>query len=165
MSAFHIRTLQIEDAAQLLRFEIDNRAWFERHIEPRGDAFYSEAGVRAHIAEFLDAFARGTRHPCVIVDADGAVIGRANLKEIDHQAGAAEVGYRIAASHAGQGLATAAVRHLVALARAHWRLEHLHAYVLNANLASARVLEKCLFARAAAQEQDETNVTTYAFQL
>lgn len=163
MSAFHIRTLAKDDAARLLRFEFDNRAWFERHIEPRGDAFYSEAGVRAHIAEFLDAFAAGTRHPCVIVDGDGAVIGRANLKEIDRQAGGAEVGYRIAASHAGQGLATAAVRHLMALAREQWRLERLVAYVLPANLASARVLEKCAFARAAMQDDDAA--ITYAFSL
>lgn len=163
MSAFHIRTLAHDDAAPLLRFELDNRAWFERQIEPRGDVFYSAAGVRAHIAEFLDAFAAGTRHPCVIVDGNGAVIGRANLKAIDRQAGGAEVGYRIAASHAGQGLATAAVRHLVALARAQWRLERLYAHVLPANLASARVLEKCLFARAGAQHEDAP--ITYAFSL
>lgn len=163
MKAFHIRTLETDDAARLLRFELDNRAWFERHIEPRGDAFYSAAGVHAHIAEFLAAFAVGTRHPCVIVDGDGAVIGRANLKEIDCQAGGAEVGYRIAASHAGNGLATAAVLHLVALAREEWRLERLYAYVLPANLASARVLEKCAFARAAAQDEDAA--ITYAFSL
>lgn len=163
MSAFHIRNLAPGDGARLLRFELDNRAWFERHIEPRGDAFYSEEGVRAHIGEFLGAFAAGTRHPCVIVDADGVVIGRANLKEIDCHAGGAEVGYRIAASHAGQGLATAAVRHVVALAREVWRLERLYAYVLPANLASARVLEKCLFARAAVQDQDAA--VTYAFSL
>lgn len=147
MTAFHIRTLQADDAERLLRFEQDNRDWFERHIAPRAAAFYSPDGVRAHVRSFLGAHAKGTLHPCLIVDEDGAVIGRANLKDIDRHAGTAEVGYRIAASCTGQGAASAAVRHLVGLARTTWQLEQLLAYVGHRNAASARVLEKCRFTR------------------
>jgi ribosomal-protein-alanine N-acetyltransferase len=164
MSAFSIRTLRHDDVHALLQFERANRAWFETYIEPRGDAFYSEQGVRAHIDEFLAAFAAGTRHPCVIVGAGGAIVGRVNLKDIDKPAGSAEVGYRIAASHAGQGLATDGVRHLVALARTVWQLDYLQAYVLPKNLASARVLEKCLFVRES--EHDESaGILVIAFKL
>lgn len=145
MNAFHIRPLQPGDAARLLQFERDNRAWFERHIASRGAAFYSAQGVRGHIREFLDAHAAGTRHPCVILDDAGAIVGRANLKDIDRGAGCAEVGYRIAEACAGNGLATQAVRYLVGHARSGLQLKELVAYVAPANGASARVLEKCGF--------------------
>lgn len=151
MTLFHIRTLNRDDAERLLQFEQDNRRWFERHIEPRETAFYSAAGVRAHIDEFLAAHANGTRHPCVVVDGTGAIIGRANLKDIDRAAGTAEVGYRIAEAWAGQGVASAAVRHLVELARTAWGLRSLDACVAARNLASARVLEKCAFRPAPLQ--------------
>lgn len=119
------------------------RAWFETYIEPRGDGFYSAQGVRAHIDALLDAFVAGTHHPCVIMGESGgegesgAIPGRVNLKEIDRHAGTAEVGYRIAASQVGKGLATEAVRYLIALGRTEWQLECLQAYVLPKNLASA----------------------------
>jgi ribosomal-protein-alanine N-acetyltransferase len=145
MNAFHIRLLHAGDAGPLLRFEQDNRAWFEQHIAARGPAFYSAQGVDDHIREFLDAHAAGIRHPCVILDGAGAIVGRANLKDIDRRAGSAEVGYRIAKACAGHGLATQAVRYLVEQARSIWQLQQLVAYVAPANRASARVLEKCAF--------------------
>lgn len=145
MSGHRIRTLRPNDADRLLRFEAENRGWFEQHIEPRGDAFYSQDGVRAHIAQFLDAHAHGRMHPCVIVDTEGAILGRANLKDIDRHAGTAEVGYRIAATCVGRGVATEALWHLIELALSEWQLKQLCAYVRPANAASARVLEKCGF--------------------
>lgn len=169
MTAFQIRTLQPDDAVQLLHFEQANRHWFERHVEPRGDAFYSLEGVADHIREFLAAHADGTRHPCVIVDGQGAIVGRANLKEIDRLAGTAEVGYRIAASHVGMGLASRAVGHLVDVARVSWQLKHLHAFVADGNAASARVLQKSRFVPSVSHEQrsaaDDTPVLRYALSL
>jgi ribosomal-protein-alanine N-acetyltransferase len=100
-----------------------------------------------HIRTLQQDDANGTLHPCVILDENGAIIGRANLKDIDRRAGTAEVGYRIAESQAGKGLATGAVRYLVDLAHSSWQLKQLFAYVGNENKASARVLEKCLFTR------------------
>jgi ribosomal-protein-alanine N-acetyltransferase len=83
MNPVTIRTLQPDDAASLLRFELDNRHWFERHIEPRDADFYSPQGVAQHIGMYLSGFANGTWHPLIIADADGQIIGRANLKDID----------------------------------------------------------------------------------
>lgn len=147
MNAFHIRTLQRGDAGRLLQFEQDNRHWFEQHIAARDEAFYSPNGVREHIELFLDDYAKGSLDPCVIVGQDGALIGRANLRHIDRHAGTAEIGYRIAQAQVGMGLATAAVRYLIGLARSSWQLRQLHAYVAHKNMASARVLEKCMFTR------------------
>jgi len=150
MSTHTIRTLRLDDAAPLLAFERANRAWFERHIDRRPDDFYSVDGIQAHVAQFLDEHAQGRMHPCVIVDEHGELIGRANLKDIDGQAGTAEVGYRIGEQQAGKGLATAALRHLISLAQDEWRLASLCAYAIDGNAASIRVLERCGFVQGVA---------------
>jgi RimJ/RimL family protein N-acetyltransferase len=142
-----IRTLQPGDAQALLEFELANREWFERHIDPRPPQFYSPQGVASHIADYLERHAAGNWHPCVVLDQQGRIAGRANLKDIDRGAGRAEIGYRIAQSAAGKGLATAALQHLVSLASTHWRLKEVFAEVTADNEASARVLEKCGFVR------------------
>jgi RimJ/RimL family protein N-acetyltransferase len=142
-----IRTLQADDAPALLEFELANRDWFERHINPRPPGFYSLQGVASHIADYLERHAAGSWHPCVAVDAAGRIIGRANLKDIDRDAGSAEIGYRVAQYATGQGLATRALEHLVGLAANHWRLQEVFARVTVNNAASARVLAKCGFVR------------------
>lgn len=140
-----IRTLRADDTAALLAFEIANRAWFERHIEPREPAFYSAQGVEAHIAAYLSGHAAGTWHPFVLQDMAGRIVGRANLKDIDRAAGTAEIGYRIAQDACGQGLATLAVRHLVRAAISRWQLTQLVANVYADNVGSRKVLQRCGF--------------------
>ncbi|MFL1525090.1 GNAT family N-acetyltransferase [Pseudomonas sp. O230] len=145
MEPVTIRTLQSTDTEALLIFEKDNREWFERHIDARGAAFYSVRGVTEHIATYLSDYAAGTWHPFVIVDAGGKIVGRANLKDIDTSARSAEVGYRIAQSACGQGLATRAVNHLIEQAQVHWNLNQLIANVYADNIGSAKVLKRCGF--------------------
>lgn len=166
MNPIRIRTLRPDDADRLLQFERDNRAWFERHIAPRGDAFYSPDGVRDHILEFLAAHRAGRLHPCLLLGANDTVLGRVNLRNIDATGRSADVGYRIAESHAGRGLATLAVRHLIDLARSRWRLARLVADVAATNTASARVLDKCGFVRATrATRHAAGSVDAYRFVL
>ncbi len=141
------RDLQIEDVAKLLAFELANRAWFEKTVEGRHEAFYTTEGVAAHIRECLDGYACGILHPLVILDADGDIAGRANLRFIDPAAGCCEIGYRIAEPHCGKGWASASVRYMQQLAYGTWRLAFLQAYASIENPASARVLEKNGFVR------------------
>ena len=143
--AVAIRTLQVTDAPALLAFEAANRPWFEEHIAPRDADFYSQAGVAAHVAGYLADHAAGIWHPFVMEDADGNIVGRANLKDIDGTTRTAEVGYRIARDACGRGLATLALRHLIEQARTRWQLEQLFASVYADNLASRKVLERCGF--------------------
>ena len=152
MNDIIIKTLQTQDAAPLLQFELENRAWFEQHIAPRDEDFYTLQGVQRHIGHYLDGYANGTWHPCLLFDAGGRIVGRANLKDIDRNTASAEVGYRIARDAAGRGLATRALLHLVVLAQQQWRLQHLLAYVTDNNRASARVLNKCAFVQGAYQD-------------
>lgn len=139
-----IRSLQAGDSAALLHFELANRAWFERHIQPRDPAVYAPAGMDAHIAEFLAELAAGTLHPCVLLDGDGAIVGRANLKDIDRATGGAEIGYRVGQQQAGRGLASRAVAHLRTLAT-ELGLNHIDAIASTVNPASVRVLTRAGF--------------------
>ncbi|MBV5337837.1 MAG: GNAT family N-acetyltransferase, partial [Deltaproteobacteria bacterium] len=136
MGAVKIRTLQTTDAEILLKFELENREWFERHIEARDPAFYSLSGVTEHIAEYLSGFADGTWHPFVIEDSGGKIVGRANLKSINLSERSAEVGYRIAESACGRGLATLALSRLIQEAKLRWDLDRLVAEVHAGNIGS-----------------------------
>jgi len=142
-----IRTLSLADAPALLAFELANRDWFESQVDARAPDFYNLAGVTAHIIDYLARFSSGSLHPCLLVE-DGDIIGRCNLKDIDRIGGRAEVGYRIAASEIGRGLAGAALAHLMDLAYGRWELSGLDAHVTIANAASARVLERAGFTLA-----------------
>lgn len=157
MRPVRIRTLQSTDAEALLTFELNNREWFERHIDARGAAFYSVQGVTDHITAYLSDYAAGTWHPFVIEDDDGIIMGRANLKDIDSSARTAEVGYRIAQSACGQGLATQAVRHLIEEAQLRWNLKQLVANVYAENIASAKVLQRCGFLIEPVSRRDGTD--------
>jgi len=73
--------------------------------------------------------------------ATGALVGFVGLVHPDQQP-EAEVKYALARAHWGKGLATEAVRHLVACAGARFGLGEVIATVAPDNAASRRVLEK-----------------------
>jgi ribosomal-protein-alanine N-acetyltransferase len=76
---------------------------------------------------------------------DGKVVGAVSLKNISHSMGYGEIGYGIAESHHGKGIATAAVRLLVEKIFRETALRRLLACVHEENIASCRVLEKLGF--------------------
>jgi ribosomal-protein-alanine N-acetyltransferase len=129
----------------LLAFEIQNREWFESHIDARDPSFYSLQGVADHIESYLSDFALGAWHPFVIEDSSQRIVGRANLKSIDSSTGSAQVGYRIDQRACGQGLATLALRRLIQEARMRWGLAQLVAYAFKENAGSRKVLDRCGF--------------------
>lgn len=145
MSSFRVRELKSTDTQALLAFEIDNREWFETHIDARDPSFYSLQGVADHIEGYLADFAIGAWHPFVIVGSSETIVGRANLKSIDGFERSAEVGYRIAQRVCGQGLATLALKHLIQEAQVRWELRQLVAYVYEENVGSRKVLDRCGF--------------------
>lgn len=145
MKPFQIRELKSTDSQALLAFEMDNRQWFEAHIEARDPSFYSLTGVAEHIDSYLSGFADGVWHPFVIEDATGKIVGRANLKGIDSSLRSAEVGYRIDQRACGQGLATLALKHLIKVAQNRWGLTQLVGYAYPENTGSITVLGRCGF--------------------
>ncbi len=124
--------------AAVLAFETDNRDYFARSINDRGDAYFQQFSERHQ--EMLAEQEAGTGAFFVLVDEAGAVVGRFNLYDISE--GSARVGYRVAERVSGQGVATSGLRELCCIAREDIGLRLLAAATDVDNIASQRVLAK-----------------------
>ncbi|MEH1017649.1 GNAT family N-acetyltransferase [Micromonospora sp. CPCC 206060] len=136
-----LQQLDVRHAPALLRFEVENRAYFARSVPDRGDDYFT--GFAARHAELLAEQAAGLHRFHVLVNDDGAVLGRFNL--VDLADGAAELGFRVAERVAGRGVATDAVRRVCELARDGYGLRRLVASATLANLGSLAVLRRTGF--------------------
>ena len=107
---------------------------------------YPPGGAARHAERAGRARERGEAYAFAVVEREGgAVVGSCSLKHVDRTEGQAEVGYWIGVPFWGRGYATAAVRLAVAFAFDDLGLDRVVAEVLEANPASARVLEKVGF--------------------
>ncbi|QLQ38655.1 GNAT family N-acetyltransferase [Micromonospora robiginosa] len=137
----HLERLAAHHAPALLRFEQENRAYFARFVADRGDAYF--AGFADRHAALLDEQERGICHFHLLVDDDGAVLGRFNLFDVAD--GGAELGYRVAEHATGRGVARHGVRAVCDLARTEYGLRRLVASAALANPASLAVLRRAGF--------------------
>jgi [ribosomal protein S5]-alanine N-acetyltransferase len=131
-----LQLVRPDHARALLAFEQENRAYFAASVPDRGDAYF--AGFAERHCELLAWQADGTNFFHVLVEDDGAIVGRVNL--VRAADGSAELGFRIAERAAGRGLATAAVRQVCALAVAEYGLSALRAAARAENVGSRTVL-------------------------
>ncbi|MFF8847715.1 GNAT family N-acetyltransferase [Streptomyces sp. NPDC015127] len=136
-----VQRLRADHAPALLAFERENRAYFAASVPDRGDDYFARFDERH--AALLAEQATGLCHFHVLVEEDGRVLGRVNL--VDVADGGAELGYRIAESAAGRGLATAAVREVCARAAAEYGLSELRAATTVDNAGSRAVLARTGF--------------------
>ena len=136
-----LERLRADHEAALLEFELANREYFARSISDRGDDYFAEFAER-HRALIAEQNA-GICHFHVVLDDQGALIGRVNLMDV--QDASAELGYRIGEHAAGKGVATAAVEELCRLAAASYDLDALTARTTLDNLASRAVLTRTGF--------------------
>jgi ribosomal-protein-alanine N-acetyltransferase len=132
-----LERLRLDHASAVLAFEQENRAYFAASISDRGDAYFVEFAER-HRALLAEQDA-GTCHFHLVIE-DGEVLGRVNL--VDVADGSAELGFRIASKAAGQGLATAAVREVLALAATTYGLTTVRAAAAVVNTGSRKVLTR-----------------------
>ncbi|MGW3243455.1 GNAT family N-acetyltransferase [Streptomyces sp. NPDC001070] len=139
-----LERLRSDHAPALLEFERENRAYFAASIPDRGDDYFAQFGAR-HRALLAEQDA-GVCHFHVLVGGSGEVLGRVNV--VDVVDGAAELGYRIAESAAGRGLATAAVQEVCALAAGEYGLTTLWAVTTLDNAGSRTVLTRTGFVPA-----------------
>lgn len=145
-----LEPLRADHAAAILAFERDNRAYFATSISDRGNGFFDQFSARHR--DSLTEQDTGQSAFFLLVDDDGAVIGRFSLYDLHD--GSAKVGYRVAQRVAGHGVATAAVRELCELA-AGLGQQTLTAATSYANIASQRVLTKAGFVSAGAADPSE----------
>lgn len=138
-----LQLLRPDHLPALLTFERENRAYFAASIPDRGDAYFTDFDAR-HRLLFAEQEA-GMHYFHVLVTTGGEVLGRVNLVDVDVAEKAAVLGYRIAASAAGRGLATAGVRQVCALAATTYGLTTLRAVTTLDNAGSRTVLTRTGF--------------------
>ena len=148
-----LHPVEVADAADLLEFERLNRAYFERFIGSRGDAFYQLGEVRKALEKACQDRDEGKAYAYLVRIGD-EIAGRLNLTQVERQQFfCAHLGYRIGEAWAGRGVATAAVGQGVGLALNQHQLWRIEAIVSAFNAGSARVLEKNGFRRFGRSEQ------------
>ncbi|MFD1217621.1 GNAT family N-acetyltransferase [Microbulbifer celer] len=137
----NFEVLSTKHTSALLKFETENRLWFEKFIAARNPDFYTHPGVTEHITECLQLMRQKSMYPALMVT-NNELLGRFNLREIDHSRQSAMLGYRVAEKHKGKGVATKGVGKLLQISVQKLGLNTIRALVLDNNAASARVLLK-----------------------
>jgi RimJ/RimL family protein N-acetyltransferase len=97
---------------------------------------------RLWLQRYEDGRIDGTREGFAIVGADGEFLGLALAPHIDRRAREVELGYLVAPSARGRGVATAALRLLTEWAFAHLDAFRIALLISPANAASKRVAER-----------------------
>ncbi|MEZ9230989.1 GNAT family N-acetyltransferase [Vibrio amylolyticus] len=140
MPNVHLTLLSPSDHSELLHFEKINQRWFEATIPPRDAIFYTNRGAELHIEECLELYEKDEMLPMLIKDEKECIIGRINLHSLCLQSLSAHLGYRIAQSEIGKGVATKATKALLTFCQEKYSLSKLIAITATGNLASQRVL-------------------------
>ncbi len=114
------------------------------------------------VARALDQLSSGkSHHWCsnfyIVRSHDQTVVGTCGFKDVPHK-GVVEIGYSVAASCRGEGLATAAVSALLAYAFASDEVQQVLAQVNPGNVASSKVVAKLGFARVGNIAADDGEV-------
>ncbi|HWG64955.1 MAG TPA: GNAT family protein [Streptosporangiaceae bacterium] len=135
------RDLRVEDADDLASLQTENRAFLAPWDPERDDDFFTSEEQRRIIVRAQEEHEAGRMLPLAIVDEADRIVGRINLNGITRGAfQSASVGYWVSESHLGQGLATCALRDVVAVALGELGLHRLQAETLIHNVASQKVL-------------------------
>jgi ribosomal-protein-alanine N-acetyltransferase len=141
------RLATVDDAPALAAQLRANRTFLAPWEPDRSDLYFTDDGQRQVLADMLRQYASGSALPHVIL-ADGQVVGRIALTNIARgpfQSG--QLGYWVAESVNGRGVATAAVADLVRTAFGKLDLHRIEAGTLVHNAASQRVLQSNGFER------------------
>ena len=143
-----VTRLLVEDdapaVAELLR---ENRGFLAPWQPRRPDAWFTDAGQLAVAQRSLEDHSAGRGVPMVVLE-QGAVVGTISLQTVVRGAlQSCSVGYWLAESAQGRGLATAALREAVDVAFGELRLHRVQAETLLDNTRSQRVLERVGFVR------------------
>jgi ribosomal-protein-alanine N-acetyltransferase len=147
MAVVTTRLLTLGDAAELGALLAANREFLAPFEPFRAEDYFTADGQRACIEDVLRQTAAGTSLPHVIVE-DGRIIGRITLSGITRgPLQSASLGYWVAESANGRGVASAAVARMAKVAFDELGLHRLEAGTLVHNTASQRVLERNGFQR------------------
>jgi [ribosomal protein S5]-alanine N-acetyltransferase len=138
-----IRTVALDDAEAIAALRRGSRDYLAPWEPERGEASFTAAGVRETIEAALGRVEAGTAHAYAI-ELDGRVVGQIFLNSIVRGPyfRSCSVGYWIAQSAAGRGVATEAVRLAKRVAFEELELIRVQAETLLDNHASQKVLQR-----------------------
>jgi ribosomal-protein-alanine N-acetyltransferase len=141
-----IRALALDDVEALTALYRENREFLAPWQPLRPESYFTYAGQREAVDGLLAQQASGSAVPFVIVNGTGSVVGTFTVASIIRGAfQSCSVGYWLAESAQGQGLATAALRKAADLAFGELRLHRIQAETLTHNQRSQRVLQRVGF--------------------
>src|SRR5262245_43648620 len=137
-----IRLITRDDAPALVDLMRANRAFLAPWEPLRTDEFFTVEYQDTAIADWLEQYERGIVLPHVIVD-DGEIVGRITLNNIVRgPLQSAKVGFWVASSANGRGVAAAALAAIIPVAFDELRLHRLAAATLPHNVRAQRVLKR-----------------------
>lgn len=143
-----IEKLDAKDAEDLYKFELENRTFFEKMVQTRGDDYYNPEFFKKRHEALLEEQDHGSSYFYLIKDKDGSILGRINLVDIDKMQKIGNLGYRVGQAHAGKGIASKALK-LLLESITDEEIHQIKAKTTIDNIASQKVLEKNGFVRAA----------------
>ncbi|OPA76268.1 GNAT family N-acetyltransferase [Paenibacillus selenitireducens] len=158
-----IEILRTTDAEALLKFELENRAFFEEMVPTRGDDYYNPEIFNKRHEALLEEQAQGGSYFYLIKAQEGSILGRINLVDIDKSQKIGHLGYRVGQAHTGKGIAHQALKLLLETVTDKDILK-IHAQTTTNNIASQKVLEKNGFkSTETADEEFEMNGQKFKF--
>ncbi|WP_433473593.1 GNAT family N-acetyltransferase [Spirillospora sp. CA-142024] len=137
-----LRVVQMADAEALAALYRENRDYLRPWEPERDDAYFTVEGQRDNLHDLVGAYATGEMWPGVVL-VDGEMAGRITLNNILRgPLQSCFAGYWVARAHAGNGVATEALRQALDVAFGTLRLHRVEAFTRVDNHASQRVLER-----------------------
>jgi ribosomal-protein-alanine N-acetyltransferase len=142
------RLLVPDDALAIADVLRANRGFLAAWQPVRGEEYFTDDGQRQVVGTALEQHELGASVPLVILDEQARTVGMLTLQSIIRGFfQSCSVGYWLAESAQGQGLATAALREAADVAFRDLRLHRVQAETLTYNLRSQRVLARVGFVK------------------
>ncbi|HDR7517434.1 GNAT family N-acetyltransferase [Bacillus mobilis] len=152
----HIEQLMKHDAKDLFTFELTNKSFFETMVPNRGSQYYDFDYFQKLLDDLLIEQADGDSYFYLIRNEEKEIVGRINLVDIDTETRSSSLGYRVGEKFTKKGVASAAVKLVLDVAKNN-EINEILAKTTTNNLASQIVLEKSGFA-SYHNEADTTSI-------
>ncbi len=137
----YIEQLKKQDAKDLFTFELTNKSFFETMVPNRGSKYFEFEYFQKLLDDLLIEQADGDSYFYLIRNEEKEIVGRINLVDIDTETRISSLGYRVGEKFTKKGVATAAVKLILDVAKNN-EITEVHAKTTTNNLASQIVLEK-----------------------
>ncbi len=135
-----LRPLRMEDAADYFAFAGDPQ--MTRYL--RWGPHASLQDTQAYLAEVIDGYARRPDGLWGIdLPVEGRLVGTIHLMEMDANSRKADVGVVVNAQYWRQGIASEALRRVLAFCFQELKLRRVQGLPVSGNTAACRLLEKC----------------------